>query len=179
MKTYSRERPEVVQTLGSKRIVNFNVKEVTVTDNEGEESVQYEFNTATFSIYDENILDALKKVVVNEVNKSTSGEILEGFWFQDRHYSYDIFDQTNFSDTFNMVTVLKSVGADVGTLQWNSYVDKDHKQIEVQTLDEEKFIALYTQGALIHKQNVMAKSSAAKEAIKAAKTVEEVVSVTF
>jgi hypothetical protein len=117
------------------------------------------------------------------VDSIASTAILEGFDYEINgetlHFSYDSFDQLNFNDTFNGVAMKKLMGIETlpEFIEWNGWRNhtKEYKGDLVRLiLDVDAFITLYVNGALIHKSEHMDICGKQKEAIKAAKTVEEI-----
>jgi hypothetical protein len=124
-----------------------------------------------------------KESALSKIDDVTSKAILAGFDYEINgeilHFSYDGFDQLNFNDTFNGVAMKKLMGIETlpELIEWNGWRNhtKDYKGDLVRlVLDVDAFIALYVNGALIHKSMHMDICGKHKEAIKAAKTVAEI-----
>lgn len=113
-------------------------------------------------------LEELKANGIARIDAATSGEILAGFDYEfageTLHFSYDAFDQQNFSDSVNVAA--RALAGEQGlprTVTWNAYdAGGCLKRIE---LGPAAFLALYTQGALAHKARCMEKGGARKAAI--------------
>lgn len=103
------------------------------------------------------------------IDEETSAAILAGFSYevagQELHFSYDAFDQQNFSDTANACLIAMS-GAGDGlptAVTWNGY-DGEGNLVRV-TLTAEEFLKLYA-AALNHKAACMAAGGARKAALE-------------
>lgn len=123
-------------------------------------------------------LDEAKAAKLAEIDAETSAEVLAGFVYEidgvRYRFSYDAFDQQNFSDTAN-VCILKLNGTAglPDSVVWNSYSIPDGELVR-QTFDAAGFLRLYTAGAMAHKNSVMQEGGARKSVVEAATTIEEV-----
>lgn len=123
-------------------------------------------------------LDEAKAAKLAEIDAETSAEVLAGFVYEidgvRYRFSYDAFDQQNFSDTAN-VCILKLNGTAglPDSVVWNSYSIPDGELVR-QTFDAAGFLRLYTAGAMAHKNRVMQEGGARKSAVEAATIIEEV-----
>ncbi len=103
------------------------------------------------------------------IDAETSASILGGFDYavagETLHFSYDSFDQQNFSDTANACLLQKSGAPGLpSSVTWNAYrADGELARLEL-TADE--FLALYAGGALAHKAVCMAEGGARKAALE-------------
>lgn len=94
---------------------------------------------------------------ISQIDFETSQAIMAGFDYEIRnreyHFSYDEHDQQNFADTAN-ACLLKRCGAPglPDQVTWNGYEDGELVRLE---LSADEFIALYTGGALAHKNACM------------------------
>lgn len=103
------------------------------------------------------------------IDAETSAAILEGFDYEvdgeSLHFSYDAFDQQNFSDTANACLMLKSGAQGLPeSVTWNAY-RADGELVRL-VLTADAFLALYAGGALAHKAARMAEGGAKKEALE-------------
>lgn len=120
-------------------------------------------------------LPTAKATITDKLDSDTSSAILAGFDYsyngEPLHFSYDTFDQQNFLDTTTACQLAKAGGTGLPTkVTWNAYKpDGTLKQLE---LDADSFLALYTQGALVHKSTVMAAGGAKKAQVRDAATAE-------
>lgn len=102
------------------------------------------------------------------IDAETSEAILSGFDYeingQSLHFSYDSFDQQNFSDTAN-ACMMKQTGAEglPDSVTWNGYAS-DGALVRL-TLTAPEFLALYVGGALAHKAACMEAGGAKKAAL--------------
>lgn len=128
-------------------------------------------------------LSELRTAALSRIDSATSAAILAGFDYtiegETLHFSYDQFDQSNFSDTFNGVAMKKLMDIEElpETIDWNGWRNHDSEnkgELVVLTLTPESFLALYTQGALVHKQTYLEIGKQRKKAIESAETVEEI-----
>ncbi|MFQ8735337.1 MAG: hypothetical protein ACLSAH_04210 [Bilophila wadsworthia] len=89
------------------------------------------------------------------------------------HFNYDRDDQQNFADTAN-VCILKLQGTPglPDSVTWNAYTP-DGGLVRL-TFDAPGFLALYTDGAIKHKNGTMQRGGERKAAVEAATTLEEV-----
>lgn len=103
------------------------------------------------------------------IDAETSAAILAGFDYEvdgeSLHFSYDAFDQQNFSDTANACLMLKSGAQGLPeSVTWNAY-RADGELVRL-VLTADAFLALYAGGALAHKAARMAEGGAKKEALE-------------
>ena len=122
-------------------------------------------------------LEELKADKVSQIDAETSSAILAGFDFTingtSYHFSYDSFDQQNFSDTANMCQLaLAGTPGLPSSVVWNSYLP-DGTLVQ-QTFDAQSFLALYTVGAMQHKATQMTIGGQRKAKVWAAQTKEEI-----
>lgn len=109
------------------------------------------------------------------IDAETSADILAGFDYaidpgtgtpETLHFSYDAFDQQNFSDTANACLMLKAGAHGLPeSVTWNAY--RPDGELVRLTLSADAFLALYVGGALAHKAACMATGGAKKEALGA------------
>ena len=121
-------------------------------------------------------LEELKSRKLAEIDAETSAVILAGFDYEingvSYHFSYDAFDQQNFSDTANMCQLALSGTEGLPTsVTWNSYL-KDGTLVQ-QEFNAQEFLKLYTSGAMVHKATQMAIGGQRKAAVQSASTKEE------
>lgn len=126
--------------------------------------------------YPISTLDELKRDKINQIDQETSLSILSGFNYtindQEYHFSYDAFDQQNFSDTANMCQLaLSGVEGLPKTVTWNSYLE-DGTLVQ-QEFDAESFLKLYTSGAMVHKASKMQIGGQRKLKVAEAQSEEE------
>lgn len=128
-------------------------------------------------------LDAVKAQAAAKIDAETSAAILAGFDYEvdgeTLHFSYDAFDQQNFADTVSVAMLAAQGGADGMPTQvtWNAYREYSAEtggELVRLTLNAQTFLALYTKGALAHKQANMEAGGAKKAKVEAAATVDEV-----
>lgn len=110
-----------------------------------------------------------KVVARDAIDAETSAAILSGFDYvvdgESLHFSYDSFDQQNFSDTANACLMLKSGTQGLPeSVTWNAY--RSNGELVRLDLTADAFLALYTGGALAHKAACMAEGGAKKEALE-------------
>ena len=125
----------------------------------------------------EKSLEELKADKVFQIDAETSAAILAGFDYiikgTSYHFSYDSFDQQNFSDTANMCQLALAGTHGLPTsVVWNSYLP-DGTLVQ-QTFDAQSFLALYTAGAMQHKATQMTIGGQRKAQVWAAQTKEEI-----
>lgn len=125
----------------------------------------------------EKNLEELKADKVIQIDSETSAAILAGFEYTidgtSYHFSYDSFDQQNFSDTANMCQLALAGTPGLPTsVVWNSYLP-DGTLVQ-QTFDAQTFLALYTAGAMQHKATQMTIGGQRKAKVWAAQTKEEI-----
>ena len=109
------------------------------------------------------------------IDAETSADILAGFDYaidpgtgtpETLHFSYDAFDQQNFSDTANACLMLKAGAHGLPeSVTWNAY--RANGELVRLVLTADAFLALYVGGALAHKAACMATGGAKKEALEA------------
>lgn len=109
------------------------------------------------------------------IDAETSAAILAGFDYaidpgtgtpETLHFSYDAFDQQNFSDTANACLMLKGGAQGLPeSVTWNAY--RPDGELVRLTLSADAFLTLYAGGALAHKAACMATGGAKKEALEA------------
>lgn len=124
----------------------------------------------------EKSLEELKADKVIQIDSETSAAILAGFEYNidgtSYHFSYDSFDQQNFSDTANMCQLaLSGVEGLPSTVTWNSYLE-DGTLVQ-QEFDAQTFLKLYTSGAMVHKATQMTIGGQRKAAVQLASNKEE------
>lgn len=122
-------------------------------------------------------LEELKSRKLAEIDAETSAAILAGFDYEisgvSYHFSYDAFDQQNFSDTANMCQLALAGTPGLPTsVTWNSYLP-DGTLVQ-HTFDAQSFLTLYVAGAMQHKAAKMAEGGQRKAAVTAAQTAEDV-----
>lgn len=123
-------------------------------------------------------LEELKTAKKARIDAETSAAILAGFDYAvdgvTYHFSYALDDQQNFSDTAN-VCIMKQAGMPglPDSVMWNAYTVPGGK-LERLTFDASGFLALYTGGAMKHKNETMQRGGERKAAVEAAATAEEV-----
>ena len=125
----------------------------------------------------EPTLEELKIAKKAQIDAETSAAILAGFEYAvggtTYHFNYDRDDQQNFADTAN-VCILKLQGTPglPDSVTWNAYTP-DGGLVRL-TFDAPGFLALYTDGAIKHKNGTMQRGGERKAAVEAATTPEEV-----
>lgn len=122
-------------------------------------------------------LEEAKTKKMQQIDAETSSAILAGFDYAvdgtTYHFSYDSYDQQNFSDTANMCQFALSGMPDMpATVQWNSYTVPDGVLVR-HTFDATNFLSLYTAGAMAHKAARMAEGGARKEEVEAAQSIAD------
>lgn len=125
----------------------------------------------------EKTIEELKADKVIQIDAETSTAILGGFDYiiqgTSYHFSYDSFDQQNFSDTANMCQLALTGTPGLPTsVVWNSYLP-DGTLVQ-QTFDAQSFLALYTAGAMQHKVTQMTLGGQRKAKVWTAQTKEEI-----
>lgn len=132
-------------------------------------------------------LGGIKDRKLKEIDAETSAAILAGFTCEATppdtgqpellHFSYDEFDQQNFSDAaLSMQLAAAASGAIPTSTPWNAYRNHtaDSKgELVILNLTAETFLPIYA-AALNHKATQMAIGGQRKAAVAAAQTVEEV-----
>ena len=122
-------------------------------------------------------LENIKAQKIHAIDEATSAAILAGFDFEIEgktlHFSYDAFDQQNFSDAANNALAAMVASSPV-TFEWNSY-DTAGSFVKVE-LNAAQFLNLYQQGACTHKLTQMAIARQRKTAVNdpATDTAEKV-----
>lgn len=122
-------------------------------------------------------LKELKEEKKARIDAETSAAILAGFDYAvdgvTYHFSYDAFDQQNFSDTAN-VCLMKQAGMPglPDSVTWNAYTPGG--ELVRLTFDAPGFLALYAGGAMKHKDRTMLRGGERKAVVEAAATAEEV-----
>ena len=127
-------------------------------------------------------LEEIRTRALSRVDAVTSSNILAGFDYEIDgvilHFSYDAFDQQNFADTANVATLtMNGISGLPTSITWNAYSNYTEEtggnlvRIEFEAAD---FLALYTQGALVHKATQMELGGQRKEAINDCNSIEEI-----
>lgn len=108
------------------------------------------------------------------IDAETSADILAGFDYaidpgtgtpETLHFSYDAFDQQNFSDTANACLMLKAGAHGLPeSVTWNAY--RANGELVRLVLTADAFLALYAGGALAHKAACMAEGGTKKAALE-------------
>ena len=134
-----------------------------------------------------NSLENVKARKLTAIDAETSAAILAGFECEATppdtgvpellHFSYDEFDQQNFSDAALSMQLAAAAGGAIPTATpWNAYRNHtaDSKgELVILNLTAETFLPIYA-AALNHKAAKMAEGGQRKAAVAAAQTVEEV-----
>ena len=114
------------------------------------------------------------------IDNETSAAICAGFLYAvdgaSYHFSYDTFDQQNFADTANAAILATISGDTAQNVLWNGWQDKtttNKGTLHRLTFTPTTFLALYTQGALVHKAATMMTGGARKEAAMIAETISQ------
>lgn len=126
-------------------------------------------------------LEEAKAAKIQQIDAETSAAILAGFDYEVNgalyHFSYDVFDQQNFSDTANMCQLALAGTPDLpASVTWNAYTVPGGKLVQ-QVFDAASFLGLYTAGAMLHKAAKMAAGGERKAKVAAAETVGDVEAV--
>ena len=126
-------------------------------------------------------LDEAKAAKLVIIDAETSAAILAGFEYPvdgtGYHFSYDTFDQQNFADTANVcILKLQGVAGLPDSVTWNAYTVPDGELVRL-TFDAAAFLALYTGGAMTHKNTKMQEGGMRKATVEAATTLAEVEAV--
>ncbi|MFV0423741.1 hypothetical protein [Oleidesulfovibrio sp.] len=120
-------------------------------------------------------LESQKKLKLAAIDDETSAAILAGFDYavQDEmyHFSYDSFDQGNFTDAASAATLATMMQQDQ-SVTWNAY--RANGELVRLDLNVADFLGLFTNGALAHKSAMMEQGGIRKAAVMAATTAEEV-----
>ena len=102
--------------------------------------------------YEKQIIDDVKKDAIEKIDNDTSQKILSGFSYEIDseifHFSYDMYDQQNFSDYANMILS----GNNISSIYVNAYKDSEVTQFE---FENDQFMDLYINGALKHKMQTI------------------------
>ena len=151
--------------------------EVAVWCNENNAYIVKEDGKFVIKAIQEPSLEELKEQKIKQIDKETSNVILAGFDYTingtSYHFSYDFFDQQNFSDTANMCQLaLAGTEGLPSSVVWNSYLE-DGTLVQ-QTFDAQSFLALYTAGAMQHKATQMTIGGQRKAKVWEAQTKEEI-----
>lgn len=122
-------------------------------------------------------IDEVKASKLAAIDAQTSAAIMAGFDYEidgvTYHFSYDAFDQQNFSDTANMCQLALAGTQGLPTsVTWNSYLP-DGTLVQ-HNFDAQSFLTLYVTGAMKHKATKMVIGGQRKAAVQAAQTKEEV-----
>lgn len=134
----------------------------------------------------EPTLDETKARKLAQIDAETSSAILAGFTCEATppdtnvpeplHFSYDEFDQQNFSDAAVSMQLATAGGAIPTATPWNAYrnhTDTSKGDLVILQLTAETFVPIYA-AALTHKATQMAIGGQRKAAVQAAQTAEEV-----
>lgn len=135
-----------------------------------------------------NTLKNVKARAMAAVDAAISAAITAGFDYEATppggdaperlHFSYDSFDQQNFADSANVVTLAMSgVQGLPASVTWNAYRHwsaENGGELVRLSLDPADFLALYTVGALAHKAARMEESGMRKAAVEGAQSIEDV-----
>lgn len=151
--------------------------EAAVWCNENNAYIIKENNKFIIKAIPEPSLEELKEQKIRQIDAETSAAILAGFDYTingtSYHFSYDSFDQQNFSDTANMCQLaIAGTEGIPASVVWNSYLE-DGTLVQ-QTFDAQSFLALYTAGAMQHKATQMTIGGQRKAKVWAAQTKEEI-----
>ena len=108
----------------------------------------------------------VKAQKIKAIDEETSAAILAGFEYEidgaRLRFSYDAFDQQNFSDAANNA-LAASMAGEPFVVEWNSY-DGAGALVALE-LSAAQFLALYQQGACTHKLTQMAIARQRKTAV--------------
>ena len=130
-------------------------------------------------------LEEAKDGKLRQIDAETSAAIVAGFDYEVDgeilHFAYDTNDQQNFADTANMVNFsLKGIPGVPESIPWNGWkIERDEDGTEISRslvrldLDANAFLALYMQGAMMHKAGLMERGGQRKAHVEAATTLEE------
>lgn len=120
-------------------------------------------------------LESQKKLKLAAIDDETSAAILAGFDYtvqgEEYHFSYDSFDQGNFTDAASAAT-LATMMQQEQSVTWNAY--REGGELVRLNLDVAEFLGLFTDGALAHKAAMMEQGGIRKAVVMAATTAEEV-----
>ena len=127
-------------------------------------------------------IEEVRTAALSRIDSATSAAILAGFEYEIEgevlHFSYDSFDQQNFADSANVATLTLSGVEGLPTfITWNAYRNYTAEtggELVRLTLDSSAFLALYTQGALVHKATQMEIGGQRKAVIENCTSVEEI-----
>ena len=112
-----------------------------------------------------------------EIDAATSAAILAGFDYavdnEPYHFSYDDFDQQNFTDSAMVASLVQNGTAGLPqSVNWNAYKSEGRELVRL-TFTATDFLTLYA-AALAHKATQMEIGGQRKAAVETATTVEEV-----
>ena len=118
-------------------------------------------------------LNEVAEKKIAEIDAATSAAIQAGFEYViagvSYHFSYDAFDQQNFSDAANVANLIKAgVQGLPQEREWNAYKNWTPESggiLTVLVFDVDAFISLYTGGALYHKATCMTEGAERKKAV--------------
>lgn len=120
-------------------------------------------------------LESQKKLKLAAIDEETSAAILAGFGYtvqgETYHFSYDSFDQGNFTDAASAATLATMMQKDQ-SVTWNAY--REGGELVRLDLNVTEFLDLFTNGALAHKSAMMEQGGVRKAAVMAATSAEEV-----
>lgn len=120
------------------------------------------------------------------IDAETSAAIIAGFDYNVKgetyHFSYDTFDQQNFTDTASVALLAQMGGQGLPeSVIWNAYRKTSGNELVRLPFTAESFLTLYTAGAVAHKAACMAKGGTRKaavaEALERGATAEEIESI--
>lgn len=129
------------------------------------------------------LLTSVKDKLNEKVNDLAYTDICKGFdtemmvdgTLQMVHFSYDVIDQSNFSDAANlsMISTMKQI--DISTVDWNGYINYNSStggNLVVFTLNAIDFLKLHSV-ALKHKNNLIMLCKEIKSEIDAAVSIDD------
>lgn len=135
-------------------------------------------------------LDEAKAAKMAAIDAETSSAILAGFDYEmdagtgtpeALHFSYDSFDQQNFTDSASVAIMAQSGAKGLpASVTWNAYrgwTPESGGELVRLTLDPVEFLALYTGGALSHKAAKMEEGGRRKAAVADAASAEELTGI--
>lgn len=107
-------------------------------------------------------------LATKDINADTTASILAGFDYgidgETYHFGYDARDQQNFVDQASLCLLHKTgVKPLEGDISWNAY-DKNGERVAI-SFTPDGFLALYTEGALKHKDNCRSAGAEKKSAL--------------
>lgn len=150
-------------------------------------SVYYqEYTISQLSSVDKlKLLKNAKDNLTERINDSTYTDICKGFdnemmvdgTLRMVHFSYDVIDQSNFSDAANlsMISTMKQI--DISTVDWNGYINYTSStggNLVVFTLNAIDFLKLHSV-ALKHKNNLIMLCKEIKSEIDAAVSIDDLI----